>query len=115
MEAKKMETKKIESKVKETLTVIKASKMPQNLAEIAIQTTIDGLNTCKDLHQAADYVKEKFERDAFVDEETGDRISTKGVWHCVIGRKFGSFVTFAEGNFIHFYHGQMCILIWKSS
>jgi dynein light chain LC8-type len=115
MEAKKQEAKKTEKKKKEDgMVVVKVKKMPDNMANLATQLTLEGLEKFDDLHKSADYVKSEFEADKFVDEETGEKISTKGVWHCVIGRKFGSYVTFAEGNYIMFYVGQLCVLLFKS-
>mmetsp|Transcript_22234 Transcript_22234/g.31052 ORF Transcript_22234/g.31052 Transcript_22234/m.31052 type:complete len:119 (+) Transcript_22234:94-450(+) len=109
------EKKQSEGKKDSGLVVIKVQKMPETLAQIAVKTVAEGIEKFNDLHESCDYVKSKFESDSFVDEETGEKISTKGVWHCVLGRKFGSFVTYAEGNFIQFYIGQLCCLIWKSS
>uniref|UniRef100_A0A7S2TGU3 Dynein light chain n=1 Tax=Lotharella oceanica TaxID=641309 RepID=A0A7S2TGU3_9EUKA len=114
-DAKRPEAKKPEAKKDQNLVVIKVCKMAENMADIAVKTMIEGLEQSNDLHQAADYVKKKFEADKFVDEASGEKISTKGVWHCCIGRKFGAFVTFAEGNYIQFYYRQLCVIIWKSS
>eukprot|EP00659_Diplonema_papillatum_P018705 gene18705-28871_t len=37
-----------------------------------------------------------------------------GVWHCAVGRNFGSFVTHETKSYIYFYHHQWAILLWKS-
>lgn len=121
-DAKKADTKRppdgktpsIPARKSTDVVVKKICVMPENLYEIAVAKVAEGLDKFNDLHQAADFVKTQFEADNFEDKK-GERISTKGVWHCVIGRKFGSFVTFAEGNFVHFYIGQLCCLVWKSS
>mmetsp|Transcript_6882 Transcript_6882/g.10695 ORF Transcript_6882/g.10695 Transcript_6882/m.10695 type:complete len:116 (+) Transcript_6882:72-419(+) len=109
------EAKVPEKKDATSQVIVKVQKMPDNLAAIAVQTVVDGLEKFNDLHASADYVKTNFEKDNFIDEETNEKISTKGVWHCILGRKFGSFVTFAEGNYIFFYIGQLSCLLWKSS
>ncbi len=112
---RKQDTKKAEAKKPSSDVVIKQAKMPENMAKIAVETTQSAIDQFDELNKAADFIKAEFEADKFVDEQTGEKISTKGVWHCVIGRKFGSFVTFAEGNYIMFYIGQTCVLLWKSS
>ena len=35
-------------------------------------------------------------------------------WHCIVGREFGSFVTYETKHFINFYIGQIAILLFKS-
>lgn len=37
-----------------------------------------------------------------------------GVWHCVVGRNFGSFVTHEAKHHIYFYRGQSAILLFKT-
>lgn len=36
------------------------------------------------------------------------------VWHCFVGRKFGSFVTHEDGHYIYFYVGQTAFLLFKT-
>ncbi|KAI0040560.1 outer dynein arm light chain 8 [Auriscalpium vulgare] len=36
------------------------------------------------------------------------------VWHVVVGKNFGSYVTHETKHFIYFYIGSLAILIWKS-
>ncbi|XP_040859774.1 dynein light chain 1, cytoplasmic-like [Ochotona curzoniae] len=35
-------------------------------------------------------------------------------WHCIVGRKFGSYVTHETKHFIYFCLGQVAILLFKS-
>ncbi|KAF8310091.1 putative dynein light chain 1, cytoplasmic [Clavulina sp. PMI_390] len=35
-------------------------------------------------------------------------------WHVVVGKNFGSFVTYEVKHFIYFYIDKMAFLIWKS-
>ncbi len=37
-----------------------------------------------------------------------------GLWHCIVGKNFGSFVTHETKAYIYFYVGQMGVLLWKS-
>ena len=38
----------------------------------------------------------------------------KGIWHCIVGKNFGSYVTHETKAYIYFYVGQMAVLLWKS-
>uniref|UniRef100_A0A2K5M4X8 Dynein light chain n=1 Tax=Cercocebus atys TaxID=9531 RepID=A0A2K5M4X8_CERAT len=35
-------------------------------------------------------------------------------WHCIVGRNFGSYMTYEIKHFIYFYLGQVAILLFKS-
>jgi dynein light chain LC8-type len=35
-------------------------------------------------------------------------------WQCVVGREFGACVVQESKHFIHFYLGQLSILLWKT-
>ena len=37
------------------------------------------------------------------------------VWHCVVGRHFGSYVTHDEQNFVYFFIGDCGFLIWRTA
>ena len=37
-----------------------------------------------------------------------------GVWHCVVGRNFGSYVTHEAEHHIYFYIGQTAVLLFKT-
>ncbi len=36
------------------------------------------------------------------------------MWHCVVGRSFSSFITHEAKYFLHFFLGQVAVLVWKS-
>ncbi len=38
-----------------------------------------------------------------------------GVWHCVVGRNFGSYVTNEQKHYIYFYQGQIAVLLFKTN
>ena len=57
----------------------------------------------KDLHNLmAKYIKKEFDA------------TYGGVWHCIVGRNFGSLVTHTSRTFIYFYLGQLAVLLFKS-
>lgn len=37
-----------------------------------------------------------------------------GVWHCIVGRNFGSFITHEAKHQIFYYRGQTAILLFKT-
>eukprot|EP00826_Nyctotherus_ovalis_P016714 TRINITY_DN14851_c0_g1_i11.p2 TRINITY_DN14851_c0_g1~~TRINITY_DN14851_c0_g1_i11.p2 ORF type:complete len:101 (+),score=45.13 TRINITY_DN14851_c0_g1_i11:159-461(+) len=34
-------------------------------------------------------------------------------WHCIVGRSFGSYVTYEMKNCINLYKGPFSVLLWK--
>ena len=48
----------------------------------------------------ASYVKNEFEN------------HYKTVWHCIVGRNFGAYVTHEVDRYIYFYIGQSGFLLW---
>lgn len=37
-----------------------------------------------------------------------------GIWHCIVGKNFGSFVTHETKGYIYLTFGQMAVLLWKT-
>jgi dynein light chain LC8-type len=38
-----------------------------------------------------------------------------GVWHCIVGRNFGSYVTNEAKHYIYFYQGQIAVCLFKTN
>lgn len=38
----------------------------------------------------------------------------QGLWHCIVGKNFGSFVTHETKGYIYLTYGQMAVLLWKT-
>ena len=38
-----------------------------------------------------------------------------GVWHCAVGRNFGSYGTSEAKHYIYFYQGQIAVLLFKTN
>lgn len=36
-------------------------------------------------------------------------------WHCIVGKKFGSYVTHEVGGFIYFYIDDLAVLLFKTA
>ena len=37
-----------------------------------------------------------------------------GVWHCIVGRNFGSMITHETKHFIYFYYNQTGVLLFRT-
>jgi len=91
--------------------IVKSTDMTEILQQQAIKTTQDAIqlankergNRQSELHNVmARYIKKEFDA------------SHGGVWHCVVGRNFGSFVVHQARTFIYFYIGHTAVLLFKS-
>lgn len=66
-------------------------KMKADIVDICKQAIEDpSRNTEKDI---ATYIKDEV------------RLQYHGTWHCIVGRNFGSFVTFEKSYYIYLYLG----------
>lgn len=50
----------------------------------------------------------KFLRQSFQEEDKNS------VWHCIVGRKFATGITFESGFFIYYYLGAKAFLLFKT-
>ena len=83
--------------------VIKTTDMPKELQKEVIERSMYAMEFFNTEIQMAQYLRKYFE----------GRVRNS-VWHCVIGRKFASFVTHEASHYIYFYIGQTAFLLFKS-
>ena len=88
--------------------LIKASDMPPHMSSHATTLASTSISTHPatsplTLHNTVARVLKK-EFDA----------SYGGVWHCVVGKNFGSFVVHDTGGFVYFYLGPVAVLLFRS-
>ena len=83
-------------------TVIKTSVMSTEMQDTAIQVAQDAIKEHHTEEQIASAIKEYFEK------------NYKSVWHCMVGRNFGCFVTHEASKFTYFYVGQMGICLFST-
>ncbi len=88
---------------------VKSTDMPDHMQQAAIAVASEALAKFESeglksgLHNyMAKYIKKSFDG------------TYLGVWHCVVGRNFGSFVVHESRSFIYFYIGQTAVLLFKS-
>lgn len=72
--------------------------MQADAIEIALQA-MEKFNIEKDI---AAYIKKEFDK------------KYQPTWHCIVGRNFGSYMTYETHCFFYFYLGQVAILLFKS-
>jgi len=89
---------------------IKQTDMPRDqqlhaiqLADRTIADTLQAANSSQSLHNTVARVLKK-EFDAMYG----------GVWQCVVGRNFGSFVVHDSQTFIYFYIGPVAVLLFRA-
>eukprot|EP01065_Artemidia_motanka_P008396 TRINITY_DN1421_c2_g1_i1.p1 TRINITY_DN1421_c2_g1~~TRINITY_DN1421_c2_g1_i1.p1 ORF type:complete len:118 (-),score=13.35 TRINITY_DN1421_c2_g1_i1:104-421(-) len=90
-------------------TNMNADMKPEMVEEVKkiVQSAFDECNKERDI---ATFIKKQMEKSSR-DPKFGGQ---GGVWHCVVGRNFGSFVTHESKAYVYFYHNQWAILLWKS-
>lgn len=69
--------------------------MTDQLKNEVLKKAQEGLDLFNTELQIAKYLRSHFEK-SFLNS----------VWHCFVGRKFGSYVTHEQGYYIYFYIGQ---------
>jgi dynein light chain LC8-type len=81
---------------------IKQSNMTPHMEQFATEQAAGALSLLFHEQEVAQFVKNSFEK------------TYNPNWHCIVGRKFGAFVTHEVGNYIYFYIGQKGFLIWST-
>jgi len=83
--------------------VIKICDMDPEMENDAISVSLDALENLNSEKEVAQAV-----RDWFVKKYNG-------VWHCIVGRNFGSYATYEAKHNIYFYTGQTAVLLFKTN
>ncbi|CAM9329211.1 unnamed protein product [Phaeothamnion confervicola] len=90
--------------------VVKASTMPPEMQEAAIQAGGHLL-----------FVAQDALRDNNIEQAVASSIKSAfetmypSVWHCFVGRNFGCFVTHEHTKFCYFYVGQMGVCLFATA
>ena len=85
-------------------TVIKSSVMPTEMQDTAIQVAQDAIKE----HNTEEHIASAIKA-SFVEKYPSS------VWHCMVGRNFGCFVTHEASKFTYFYVGQMGICLFSTA
>lgn len=76
--------------------------MPKDMISDVRTLVIEALETYSQENAVATHIKREIVK------------KYKGVWHCIVGKNFGSFVTHEMKGYIYVTWGQMSILLWKT-
>lgn len=76
--------------------------MTEDLQQDAVDTAIQALEKFTIEKEIAAYIKKEFDK----------RYSP--TWHCIVGRNYGSFVTYEARYYVYFQLGEVAILLFKS-
>jgi dynein light chain LC8-type len=82
--------------------VIKNVDMSDELQQDAIELATQAMEKFTVEKDIAAHIKREFDR------------KHGPMWHCIVGRHFGSYVTHETKHFIYFYMGPMAVLLFKS-
>ena len=82
--------------------VIKNIEMDDDMRDFAINQAAEALEKATTEKDVASLLKKNFEE------------KYESVWHCIVGRNFGGFVTHEIGRYIYFYIGQKGFLIFST-
>jgi Dynein light chain type 1. len=88
-------------KANNNILLIKESTMDADMQQKAIDATKEGLEKFNIEREVATYIKQYFEN------------AYGPYWQCVVGRNFGSYVSF-ETHYIYFYLGKVGVLLYKN-
>jgi len=83
--------------------VVKLCDMDPEMENDALSVSLDALENLNSEKEVAQAV-----RDWFVKKYNG-------VWHCIVGRNFGSYATYEAKHNIYFYTGQTAVLLFKTN
>ncbi|VDK39317.1 unnamed protein product [Taenia asiatica] len=82
--------------------VVKNGDMPIEMQQHALACARDAMSEFCIEKDIAIYIKKKFDE------------TYNPTWHCIVGRSYGSYVSYESKHFIYFYLGELGILLFKS-
>ena len=77
--------------------------MPKDLRSEAIECSKVAISKHKTEKEIAAFIKKYFDS------------QYSPAWHCIVGRNFGSYVTHISYSHIHFYIGEIAILLFRTN
>lgn len=77
--------------------------MSEEMQQEAIKCAERAFESHKIEKDIAKFIKRKFDQ------------KYNSSWHCIVGRKFGAYVTHLIQGFIDFYRGKIVILLFKTA
>eukprot|EP00461_Guttulinopsis_vulgaris_P001261 UN01261 len=82
--------------------LVKASDMPEDLQQAVCDIAVAAFAKNSNESEVAKYIKKEMDQ------------HYKKLWHCVVGKSFGSLVSHHPGTFCYFYVNNIAVLLFKS-
>lgn len=82
--------------------VVRAQDMPEEMRRVAIELAVVALGRFELERDMARFLKTQFDA------------RFQPTWHCIVGQKFGSFLTGEQGGFLYFNVGKLAILLFRA-
>ncbi|CAF0740373.1 unnamed protein product [Didymodactylos carnosus] len=83
---------------------VKASEMNSRMEQDAVEVAREALSRASSEREAAEHIKRHF-----------DQKHRPNNWSCIVGRNFGSYVSYAQDHFINFSVGPTDVLLFRNS
>jgi dynein light chain LC8-type len=85
-----------------TAATVKASAMAADIEQDCVDCAAEALSRFAEQRAVAQWMKRQ------LDAKYG------AVWHVIVGRHFGSYVSHDDKSFLYFFVGDVAFLIWRS-
>jgi dynein light chain LC8-type len=83
--------------------VIKTTDMSEDMQAEATEMAVAAMREFKNVEKdVAVHLRKEFDK------------KYNPTWHCIVGKRFGSFCTHETGHFIYFYLGTTAFLLFKT-
>jgi dynein light chain LC8-type len=82
--------------------VVKHHDMPEEMQRVAVELAVVALGRFELERDMARFLKTEFDA------------RYQPTWHCIVGQKFGSFLTGEAGGFLYFNVGKLAILLFRA-
>ncbi|TPP57514.1 Dynein light chain DLC [Fasciola gigantica] len=78
------------------------TEMNEAMLEHAVETTRKAFDKYTQDSEVAQFIKKEFDS------------QYNPTWHCVVGKTYGSYISYELGNFLDFVYGEKAILLYKA-
>jgi len=95
-------SEKVDSANEAPKAVIKSTDMEEDMQQASVDIAIEAMDKYSVEKDIASHIKKEFDK------------KYQPVWHVVVGKNFGSFVTHETKHFFYGYVGPIAVLIFKS-
>ncbi|KAA0196725.1 Dynein light chain cytoplasmic [Fasciolopsis buskii] len=78
------------------------TEMQEDMLEYAVETTRRAFDKYTTESEVAQFIKKEFDN------------QYNPTWHCIVGKTYGSFISYETGTFLDFVYGEKAILLFKA-